>query len=171
MLKMPEIYHKKPWIKTFYGIRSRCSDSKNRYCRRGIKCLITVEELKELWERDRGYKLKEPSIDRINNDGNYEYSNCRFIERRENSRLANLGRKLNQNALNAIRKVIKRVNKTDCRYSYKQKVTDGITVYASMIEASKVNGVTVSAISHCCRGRTKYCNGKKWKYIGKLRKW
>lgn len=78
--------NKLPWEKSYFRIKSRCSDSKNkRYGGRGIKCLITPLELKKIWLRDKGWLLKQPSIDRKDNDGNYEYKNCRYVERSFNS--------------------------------------------------------------------------------------
>ena len=53
---------------------------------RGIKCKILIHEIRMLWKRDKAYNMKCPSIDRIDNDGNYTYENCRFIEKAENSR-------------------------------------------------------------------------------------
>jgi len=73
-----------PWKRVLYGIRHRCNNSNSTiyqyYGKKGIKCLITEEELKFLWFRDKAYNMKKPSIDRKNNNGNYEVSNCRFIE-------------------------------------------------------------------------------------------
>jgi hypothetical protein len=73
--KLARIYH---------GCRQRCNNKKlpiyHRYGGRGIKCLISKEELKALWVRDKADLMKRPSIDRIDNDGNYEFNNCRFIE-------------------------------------------------------------------------------------------
>jgi len=79
----------KPWITSYKNAKQRCENLNNkkyeRYGGRGIKCLITEEELKQLWFRDKAYEMKKPSIDREDNGGNYTYDNCRFIEHRENS--------------------------------------------------------------------------------------
>lgn len=86
-----------PWISCFIAAKSRCQNKKSKnyygYGGRGIRILITLEEIKSLWFRDKAYNLKIPSIDRIDNDGNYELSNCRFIEQSENARKENLGEK------------------------------------------------------------------------------
>lgn len=64
-----------PWKKILDGIKQRCNNPRveryKNYGGRGIKCLITAEELKTLWFRDKAYEMKRPSIDRIDNDGNY----------------------------------------------------------------------------------------------------
>mgnify|MGYP001597726721 CR=1 FL=1 len=79
----------KPWERTLVGIKSRCNSPSSRYFKNGIKCKITLEELKSIWFRDKGHRLENPSIDRVDSNGNYEVSNCRYIERNEN---ASLGR-------------------------------------------------------------------------------
>jgi hypothetical protein len=80
----------KPWMTRLVLARSRCSNPNHpkysRYGGRGIKCLITKEEIKELWFRDKAYLLKLPTIDRIDNNGNYTFKNCRFIENGDNTR-------------------------------------------------------------------------------------
>lgn len=111
-----KIYRKKyiemnPWYSSFNNARKRCS-LKGEYFRKGIKFLMTIDDFKSLWFRDMAWKLNMPSIDRINSSGNYELSNCRFIEKTENDRLACLNRcyetsistKLNRNQVIEIRK-------------------------------------------------------------------
>jgi hypothetical protein len=66
-------------------IKQRCRDLPN-YAGRGIKCLVTFDDLVAVWQRDNAAKMSKPSIDRIDNDGNYEPSNIRFIEFAENIR-------------------------------------------------------------------------------------
>ncbi len=77
------------WARTFYAIKSRCERKRNasykKYGGRGIKCLITKEELKTLWFRDKADELKKASIDRIDNNGHYTFDNCRYIEHSINS--------------------------------------------------------------------------------------
>ena len=78
---MKEHYKLYPWKKTYQRIVSRCIYDKNSYYyKRGIKCLITVKELKFLWFRDEAYLMTKPSIDRRNPLGNYVLKNCRYIE-------------------------------------------------------------------------------------------
>ena len=46
----------------------------------------TPREIEFIWHRDGAAGMKKPSIDRIDPDGNYELSNCRYIEMLENNR-------------------------------------------------------------------------------------
>ena len=77
-----------PWVRCFLHINWRCNNHKcpayRYYGGRGIKTYLKLEDVKFLWHRDKANKMKRPSIDRINNDGHYELSNCRFIEASEN---------------------------------------------------------------------------------------
>ena len=87
-------YKKFPWRKHFRSARGRCFNKNTYYKRKGIKCLISDEEVKALWFRDKAWLLKKPSIDRKDNDNHYTYSNCRFIELKDNkkSRKTNIRR-------------------------------------------------------------------------------
>ena len=81
----------KPWVARWYAINQRCNDRKWRgyknYGGRGIKNLISQDELKILWERDEARSMERPTIDRIDINENYTFDNCRFIENRVNAAL------------------------------------------------------------------------------------
>jgi len=79
-----------PWMSHYNGSRSRCNNPKNNhyhsYGGRGIKFLMTNNDFRYLWFRDKAFEMKQASIDRIDNDGNYELNNCRFIELIKNTK-------------------------------------------------------------------------------------
>lgn len=89
-IKRKAYLKKNTWLPILYGTRARCNNKNNHgykyYGARGIKALLTREEIKELWFRDKAYELKQPSIDRIDSNGNYEFCNCQFIEMVENNK-------------------------------------------------------------------------------------
>jgi hypothetical protein len=80
---------KNPWMASYSGAKDRCCNKNNArfkdYGLRGIKFLMTPEDFKSIWFRDKAYLMKRPSIDRIDNNGNYILSNCQFIELNKNS--------------------------------------------------------------------------------------
>lgn len=75
-------------IVTWSNIWGRCNypgTSKYEYYGgKGIKCLLTIEDLIYLWKRDKADEMKSPSIDRLDSNGHYSIENCRFIEFKEN---------------------------------------------------------------------------------------
>lgn len=79
------------WVASWRNAKCRCRPT-GKYGRRGIKCLMTVDEFKEIWDRDRAWLLKRPSIDRINTKGHYVKDNCRYIELIENMSRGSVGR-------------------------------------------------------------------------------
>lgn len=73
------------------NIQKRCHTAPQmrqfkNYGGRGIENRITPYEIQALWERDGADLMKQPSIDRIDNDDHYTFANCRFIEHSENGR-------------------------------------------------------------------------------------
>ena len=135
-----------PWKKRFYAMRSRCLNPAvvgfERYGGRGIKCLMTLAEMKFLWFRDKAYTMKMPSIDRINNDGNYELSNCQFIER----------------GFNAIKD----------RFIPVRQLTMGgklVAEYPSAKEAAKKLRCDGSYLLKCARRSDRTYGGFKWEII------
>lgn len=70
--------------RTLNNIKQRCNnpnDSKYKYYGgKGIKCRITLQDLKTLWTRDKAQELKQPSIHRKDSNKDYSLDNCQFIE-------------------------------------------------------------------------------------------
>lgn len=142
-------YKQNPWLKTLSLIKDRCNNSRNhaykRYGGRGINCLITAEELKELWFRDKAFEMKKPSIDRVDNNGNYELSNCRYIELSENSRRVDNSSKY------------KKILQFDLKGNF-------IREWESVISAANRNRITAISISRCLRGARLTYNKFRWIY-------
>ena len=90
------------------GMKSRCYNKRvknyHRYGGRGV--FICDEWLNDFevflkWAKDNGYK-KGLEIDRIDNNGNYEPYNCRFVTSEVNTRNSS-NTKLNESVIRAIR--------------------------------------------------------------------
>jgi len=129
----------------YSSIKMRCnstkSDSYKDYGGRGIKCLITAEELKELWFRDKAYLMKQPSIDRKDNDGHYEYNNCHFMEMYENN------------------------SKAHCRPVLQYDLKGNfIKEWKSLTDANTILNINKSNICSCCNGKYRQSGGYIWRY-------
>ena len=81
---------KNPWFKYWQHARRRCQDPKHayfhRYGGRGIKFNLLLNDVKYLWLRDLASNMREPSLGRIDSDGDYNIYNCAFEELMENKR-------------------------------------------------------------------------------------
>jgi hypothetical protein len=141
-------HNKHPWKRTYHHIRQRCNNINatgyKNYGGRGIKCLITEQQLKELWFRDKAYSMKIPSIDRIDNDGNYKYDNCRYVEKRDNTIKENNSRRY---------KIL--------QYDLNNNL---IKEWSSVFEIIKYFNISRRSIYCCCSGITKTSCGFRWKY-------
>lgn len=89
---MPSKYPR--WQQHYYWMRSRAKTQ-------NIFCDLTLKQIKTLWDRDEGWKLKKSSIDRIVPGRGYTLKNCRFIERDLNSYLGAIGMKRTAKQLEA----------------------------------------------------------------------
>lgn len=136
---------KLPWYMSFYDAKRRCEikthTSYKNYGGKGIKFLMTLADFEYIWKRDKAHLMKKPSIDRINNDGNYELSNCRFIELKENVSRTN--------------------NKTVLQFDLNKKF---IKKWKNPIEIEKNLGFCRQAISQCCRNINKTSYNFIWEY-------
>lgn len=74
----------KPWVRTLSHLKSRCKRSDKFYYNKEVEMSLTLNELKELWFRDKAFLMKKPSIDRKNPLKGYHFDNCRYMEMREN---------------------------------------------------------------------------------------
>lgn len=85
-------------------INYRCNNPKSNnykwYGGRGIKNFLTQSDLVFLWKRDNASGMKNPSIDRIDSNGNYTIKNCRYIEQSSNIKR---NRPFNYEEINEIR--------------------------------------------------------------------
>ena len=101
-VKTPHYFHKtkKPWYSIYRGIKSRCNNSNNPFYKyyggRGIVVDITFWEVGFIYNRDNADMMKDPTIDRIDNGGNYTFDNCQFIERIDNVIKELIGRPCSQ---------------------------------------------------------------------------
>lgn len=81
----PTVTH--PLYTTWRGMIDRCYNPNNPYYRsyggRGIYICDRWKNDFHLFVSDMGERPKNTSIDRINNDGNYEPSNCRWATKKE----------------------------------------------------------------------------------------
>lgn len=72
-----------PWGKAYSNARIRClCPSVNKYeyyGGRGIKCLLKTADVKEAFIQAKAWKMKQPSLDRIDSSKNYTKENIRFI--------------------------------------------------------------------------------------------
>lgn len=75
-------------LNTLRNVEYRCTNPRDKrfknYGARGIKCFLTIDDLQRLYERDRPDLMLRPSIDRIENEGHYQFTNCRFLELLDN---------------------------------------------------------------------------------------
>ena len=134
-----------PWKRHFMDIKHRCNYTKfigyKYYGGRGIKCLITEKEIAELWLRYEAFKMKCPSVDRKDNDGNYTVDNCKFIELVKNIRKAH--------------------SVPIIQYS---KDNVYIREWESLADVTRQLGISTANICNVLKNKRISAGGFKWKY-------
>lgn len=118
-----------PWRQFYYRLCFRCKENP-RYNGKILlrRNLLTMEDVRFMWFRDKAYKMDKPSIDRIDNNGDYALVNCQFIEHRVNAGKDNLkirpeyiGKKISKILRNKYKYFCKNGHSRD--YSYIQEST------------------------------------------------
>jgi len=166
-----------------------CKPYKN-YGGRGIKiCNEWKNNFKIFydWAINNGYQ-DNLTIDRIDVNGNYEPSNCRWVNKYIQSRNRRTNRYITYNnethcitdwaEIYGIRKDIIKyrlehnwsIEKTLTTPVAKKKTHKVICVetnkiYKSTVDASKKTNIRVTTISNCCSHRCKTAGGYHWEYI------
>lgn len=147
--KKKQIYKENKSFFILKEIKQRCENKNNKsykyYGLRGIKCLITEDDINFLYKRDKAHLMKKPSIDRIDNDGNYCLENCRIIELSENTSKSGFERK----------------RKTILQFNLKGEF---IKEWDKQILAARVLKINKSCISACLKLRQVSAGGFIWKY-------
>jgi hypothetical protein len=147
---------KKPWQKSYYNAKHRCLYGKYKKYNRQFK--MTMGDFEYLWHRDNAHLMKQPSIDRIDNDGDYILNNCRFIEKSENSRRANLGSVWED-------EIKKKMSDSHNKCPVKQLSLDGklIKIFPSIISTKEVTHYT--NVARALSGLRPTAGGYKWERV------
>lgn len=134
-----------PWMLHAYSCKYRCTNpnrkSYSNYGGKGIKFLLTNEEVKFLWFRDKAYEMKQPSLDRINSKNNYIFDNCQFIEHN----------------INCSKDGKKPILQYDLNGNF-------IREWESITQAAKYYNVNTGNIGHVLSNKCKSCRKFFWKY-------
>ena len=140
-----------PERKILHNLKNRCNNENVKeykwYGKKGVKSLITEDEIRQLMIRDGYWDMKRPSIDRIDNDGDYTYENCQFIEMDIN-RIKNRGKPILQFDLEG----------------------NFIREWESIIEAERELNYSHQFLGKCCKGINKTAYGFMWRYKNEEKK-
>lgn len=140
-----------PWKSHLVNAKYRCTNPKCKdyphWGGRGIEFHLTDEEGEILWNEAKAWLMKCPSIHRIDNDGNYTFNNCVFIELSENSKE------------HASRMISKLVLQYDLQGNF-------IKEWKSMLKIEKTLGIKISNISAVCLNKygSKSAGGFIWRF-------
>lgn len=144
----------------YSGMKQRCRNPNHhkfhRYGGRGIKICESWSRFQPfyLWASSHGYQ-HGLLIDRIDNDGNYEPSNCRFVTPKESA----------QNR-DHYTKARAEMHKTLPTLSCVPVMRSDGQIFPSITNAAAPLGVSMKAVSNAIRKGTKCC-GFTFQYVPK----
>ena len=184
--------HEKRLYKCYHAMKTRCLNSKDRYYARygGRGITVCKEWLKGFdyfydWALQNGY-ADNLTLDRRNNDGNYEPSNCRWItiQRQMQNTSKNIyviydGKKVALAHLAEICEIPEYVLRQRYyhgdrseyllrEYTGKSKKVQCIEtgeLFNSINDAEKSLGLKHGGIWHQISGNNKTCGGLTWRYV------
>ena len=137
------------WYKHWKSGRSRCNNKNasnyKYYGGRGIKFLLTHEEISSLWNKVDSKNFKQPQLSRKNHNKDYTYSNCYFVDKKSNVS--------ERNSRISSKKIIQLTLKGEI-----------IKIWNSASEVQKVLGFNRNNLTSCARGVLKTSRGFIWKY-------
>lgn len=173
------------------NIHSRCLNKNNpgyqNYGGRGITLCDEWHDYKNFyqWSMSNGYK-DDLTIDRIDVNGSYEPSNCRWTSKKMqgNNKRNNYYIEYNgetKTLMEWAECLHMNYDKLKYRIYHNWSIEDAFSqdnrgkkmvrcietgeMYESASEASRHIGVTTSAITNVCRGIRKTCKGFTWEYV------
>lgn len=80
-------YPTAPWLKHYDDACKRCNKKYKQCYKTNTNMILSRDEIRALWFRDKAMGMYQASLDRIDTSENYTYDNCRFIEMALNRRL------------------------------------------------------------------------------------
>ncbi len=80
-------YSTAPWMKHYADALKRCNKKYKQCYKTETKFLLSQEEIRFLWFRDKAMDMHQASLDREDSSEHYTYDNCRFIEMSINRKL------------------------------------------------------------------------------------